>query len=113
MQESYLEVWTFQVVQVVKNLHANTGDVRDAGLIPGLERSCEVGNGKPFQCSCWDHPMDRGAWWATIYGHNQATKHTCTSHGTERSSPSISTPSEHQANTDIHSKEFFASGDGS
>ena len=22
----------------------------------------------PFQYSCWDNPMDRGAWWATVRG---------------------------------------------
>ena len=26
------------------------------------------GNGNPFQCSCLESPMDRGAWWATVYG---------------------------------------------
>ena len=26
------------------------------------------GNGNPFQCSCLEDPMDRGAWWATVYG---------------------------------------------
>ena len=26
------------------------------------------GNGKPFQCSCLENPMDRGAWWATVHG---------------------------------------------
>ena len=35
---------------MVKNLHANTGDIRDAGLIPGSGRSCGVRNGKPLQC---------------------------------------------------------------
>ena len=30
---------------VVKNLSANAGDSRDAGSIPGLGRSPEVGNG--------------------------------------------------------------------
>ena len=23
---------------------------------------------QPFQYSCWDSPMNRGAWWATVYG---------------------------------------------
>ena len=32
----------FQVMLVVKNPPANAGDVRDAGLIPGSERSPEV-----------------------------------------------------------------------
>ena len=26
------------------------------------------GNGNPFQDSCLENPMDRGAWWATVYG---------------------------------------------
>ena len=33
---------------VVKNLPANAGDVGDAGLIRGLGRSPEEGNGNPF-----------------------------------------------------------------
>ena len=32
---------------VVKNLPANAGDTRDAGLIPGLGRSPGIGNGNP------------------------------------------------------------------
>ena len=30
-------MWVSQVVLVVKNLPANAGDIRDMGLIPGLE----------------------------------------------------------------------------
>ena len=26
-----------------------------------------VGNGNPFQCSCLENPMDRGAWWDTVH----------------------------------------------
>ena len=26
------------------------------------------GNGNPLQCSCLENPVDRGAWWATVYG---------------------------------------------
>ena len=26
------------------------------------------GNGNPLQCSCLENPMDRGAWWADVYG---------------------------------------------
>ena len=40
---------------------------RDAGSIPGLGRSLGEGDGNPLQYSCWENPMDRGAWW-TIYG---------------------------------------------
>ena len=31
------------------------------GKIPG------EGNGNPFQYSCLENPMDRGAWWATVH----------------------------------------------
>ena len=41
---------------------------RDVGLIPGLGRSPGVGNGNPFQYSCLENPMDRGAWQATVHG---------------------------------------------
>ena len=37
-----------QVALVVKNLPANAGDARDAGLIPGLRRFPGIGNGIPF-----------------------------------------------------------------
>ena len=57
-----------QVVPVVKNPPANTGDVRVAGLIPGLRRSLGVGSGKTLQYSCQENSMDRGAWWATVHG---------------------------------------------
>ena len=40
----------------------------DMGSIPVLGRSPEEGNGNPFQCSCQENPMDRGAWQVTIYG---------------------------------------------
>ena len=53
---------------MVKNLPANEGDIRDIGLIPGLGRSPGGGHGNPLQYSCLGNPMDRGAWWATVYG---------------------------------------------
>ena len=53
---------------MVKNLPANAGDIRDLSSIPGWGRSAGEGNGSPLQCSCFENPMDRGAWWATIYG---------------------------------------------
>ena len=37
-----------QVALVVKNLPVNTGDVRDVGLIPELERYPGEENGNPF-----------------------------------------------------------------
>ena len=57
-----------QVVLVVKNLPANVGDVRDAGLIPGLGRSAGGGHGNPLQYSCLENSMDGGVWRATVHG---------------------------------------------
>ena len=56
-----------QVVLVVKNLRANTGDVRNTGLIPGSGRSLGGGHGSPLQYSCLEDPMDRETWWAIVY----------------------------------------------
>ena len=52
---------------MVKNCFANTGDVRDMGLIPGLGRSPGEGNGNPLEYSCLENPVDREAWWATVH----------------------------------------------
>ena len=60
--------WASQVALVVKNPPANVGDMRDAGLIPGLGRSPGGEHGTPLQYSCLENPMDRGAWWATVHG---------------------------------------------
>ena len=51
---------------VVKNMPANT-DVRNAGLIPGLERYSGGGHGNPLQSSCLENSMDRGAWLANVH----------------------------------------------
>ena len=48
---------------VVKNLPANSGDVRDVGSIP-VEQ--EIGNSHLY--SWLENPMDRGAWQATVHG---------------------------------------------
>ena len=47
---------------MVKKLPVNAGESGDAGSIPGLERSPGVRNGNPFQYSCLENSMDRGAW---------------------------------------------------
>ena len=52
---------------VVKNPPANAGDARDAHSIPGSGRSPEGGNGNPLQYPCFENPMDRGAWQATVH----------------------------------------------
>ena len=50
----------------VKNLPANSGDIRDVGSIPGSGRSPGGGHGNPLQYSCLGNLMDRGAWKATV-----------------------------------------------
>ena len=40
----------------------------DLDSIPGLGRCPREGNGNPFQYSCLDNPMDRGAWQDTVHG---------------------------------------------
>ena len=62
-----------QAALVVKNIPAQAGDVRDAGLIPGSGRSPGGGHGNPLQCSCLGNPMDRGAWLQSI--GSQRVKH--------------------------------------
>ena len=61
----------FPSVLMVKNPPANAGDV---GLIPGLGRSPEKGNGYPLQYSCLENSMDRGAWRGTVRGHKESDR---------------------------------------
>ena len=75
LSSSFLALWSCiassgasQAVPVVKNPPANAGDARDAISIPGLGRFPGGGHGNPFQYSCLENPMDRGAWWATVHG---------------------------------------------
>ena len=42
--------------------------VGDLGSIPGLERSPGGRHGNHSSVLTWRIPMDRGAWWATVYG---------------------------------------------
>ena len=59
-----------------------TCDGGDMGSIPGLERFPGKGNGKPFQFSCLENPMDReepGRLWSTgshRVGHDLVIEHT-------------------------------------
>ena len=52
---------------MVKDLPANAGDVRDAGLISGLGRPPRGGHGNPLQYSCLENSTDRGALWAMVH----------------------------------------------
>ena len=57
-----------QMVLVVRNPLANSGDIRDMGSIPGLGRSPGGGHGNPFQYSWLENFMDRGAWGSKVHG---------------------------------------------
>ena len=52
------------------------------GSIPGSGRCHGDGNGNPFQYSCLENPMGRGAWWATVHGVAKSrtvlSKYSCT-----------------------------------
>ena len=53
---------TSLMAKMVKNLPAMP---ETQGSIPGSGRSPGKGNGNPFQYSCPENSMDRGAWWTT------------------------------------------------
>ena len=69
--------WGFPGGSVVKNLPANTGNVRNAGCIPGLGRSLGGGNGNPCQYSCLEIP------WTEKLGGLQSV-------GSQRVGPTVS-----------------------
>ena len=58
---------------MVKNTPGNAKDVRDTGLIPGSGRSPGGEHGNPFQYSCLENVMDRGAWWAIVHRVTEST----------------------------------------
>ena len=47
---------------------ASVYNAGDLGSSPGLRRSPGEGNGNPLSYCCLENPMDRGAWYATVYG---------------------------------------------
>ena len=53
---------------MIKNTLANAGDTRDMGSIPWVRKIPWRRKWQPRQYSCLEKPMDRGAWWATVYG---------------------------------------------
>ena len=53
--------------EVVKNLPASAGDVRDISSIPGSGRFFGVENSNTLQCSWLENSMDRGAWQAIVH----------------------------------------------
>ena len=63
----FLELSCFLYSSAGKESSCNARDSGDTGLISELGRSTGVENGNPLQYSCLENPMDRGAWWATVY----------------------------------------------
>ena len=51
---------------------------RDVGLIPGLGRSLREGNDNPFQYSCLENIVDRGAWRTKVHGIAEESDMTAT-----------------------------------
>ena len=49
----------------VKKSACSAGDLAS---IPGSGRFPREGNGNPFQYSCLENPMGRGAWQTTVHG---------------------------------------------
>ena len=58
-------IFTFTDLGIIQESACSAGDL---GSIPGLGRSPGEGNGNRLQYSCLENFMERGAWWATIYG---------------------------------------------
>ena len=50
-----------------KESTCDTGDIGDAGSIPGLGRSPGGGHGNPLQYSCLEDPMDREVCWTAVH----------------------------------------------
>ena len=54
----------YNQLELVKNLPAMKGP----GFDPWVEKIPWRRNKYPLQYSCLENPMDRGVWWAIVYG---------------------------------------------
>ena len=74
-------ILNFSHDSVIKNSHANAGDVGDEGVIPGSGWTPGGGNGNPLQYPCLENPMDREkpgglqSMESQRAGHDWATEH--------------------------------------
>ena len=68
---TYICIWGSSGDSVVKNLPANAGDIRDAGLIPRSGRCPGRGHGNPFQYSCLGNPMTKEPGQLHSWGHKK------------------------------------------
>ena len=71
-----------KVALLVKNLPANSGDIRDRGSIPGLGRP--PGGGHALQYSCLENPMDRRTWQVAVHSYTESDKTEATQHAPRR-----------------------------
>ena len=53
----------------------NAEDAGDVNSNPGSGRFTGGGHGNPFQYSCLENSMDRGAWWTIVYGAHKRVGH--------------------------------------
>jgi hypothetical protein len=65
----YIYTWLLQWLSGKNSaFHAgDTGDTGDMSLVSGFGRFLREEHGNPFQYSCLENSMDRGAWWATVH----------------------------------------------
>ena len=64
----------FSIKEVTGDLNESscTGEVEDRSKLEWTEVLNEEGNGNPPQYSCLENSVDRGAWWAAVYGVRQS-----------------------------------------
>ena len=66
MSKALYPFWGFPDGSADNESACNAEDTGDEGSIPESERPPGDGHGNPFQYSCLENSMDRGAWWATV-----------------------------------------------
>ena len=57
-----IKEWVKRTSLVARKCKVSAYNAGDPGLILGSDGSSGEGNGNPFQYSCLENPMDRGAW---------------------------------------------------
>ena len=62
----------FSVIWAWSHTHVQAVPRYLVGSIPRSGRSPGGGHGNPLQYSCLEHPMDRGAWRASVHGVAQS-----------------------------------------
>ena len=70
---THIYMYISLLTQRVKTLSAILGNLDS---IPESGRSPGEGNGNPLQYCCLENLMDRGAWWATVYGMEEESNMT-------------------------------------